>query len=170
MIPTYKQTRVGAEIVSASSDTNAENLKNSFDDNELSEWKGGNSVTYTLKDSVAVDDICIKLSGWRSTNYALEVEADGKILWSGITPTSLGYVHLEIAEPVKSKTYTIRAIDKSKATAKATNFKDAEASRFSNITEVAGGKANELDATTRTKGKIQPLRIVEVEFLYKVGK
>ena len=170
MIPTYKQTRVGAEIVSASSDTNAENLKNSFDDNELSEWKGGNSVTYTLKDSVAVDDICIKLSGWRSTNYALEVEADGKILWSGITPTSLGYVHLEIAEPVKSKTYTIRAIDKSKATAKATNFKDAEASRFSNITEVAGGKANELDATTRTKGKIQPLRIVEVEFLYKVEK
>lgn len=166
--PTYRHTRVGAKIVSASSDTNVADLGNSYDDNELSEWKGGNSVTFTLRDSALIDDICIKLAGWRSTNYALEVEANGKVLWSGITPTSLGYVHLEINEPVRAKNYTIRAIEGSKATKLAKNFNDAEAARFSKITEVAGGKANELDATAKSQGKIQPLRIVEVEFLHDV--
>ncbi len=121
-----------------------------------------------MRDSALIDDICIKLAGWRSTNYALEVEANGKVLWSGITPTSLGYVHLEINEPVRAKNYTIRAIEGSKATKLAKNFNDAEAARFSKITEVAGGKANELDATAKSQGKIQPLRIVEVEFLHDV--
>lgn len=166
-IPTYTQTKVGAEIVAAQSDTNADDLLKSYDDNELSEWKGGNSVTYTLKEAVRIDDICLKLSGWRSTNYAIEVEADSAIIWRGITPTSLGYVHLEIENPVTARTYTIRAIDKSKAEAKSDNFKDAEAAKFSNITEVSGGKANELDAMVKTSGRIQPLRIVEIEFLYK---
>ncbi len=166
-VPTYTQTKVGAEIVAAQSDTNADDVIKSYDDNELSEWKGGNSVTYTLKEPEPVDDICIKLSGWRSANYAIEVVADSSVVWRGITPTSLGYVHLEIENPVTARTYTVRAIDKSKAEAKSGNFKDAEAAKFGNITEVAGGKANELDATATASGRVQPLRIVEIEFLYK---
>ena len=168
MVPTFRQTRAAAEIAFASADTNVADLEKSYDDNERSEWKGGNSVTYTLRDFAVIDDICLKLSGWRSTNYALEVEADGKVLWRGITPTSLGYVHLEIDEPIRAKAYTIRAIDKTKVNRREEDFKDAEANRFSNITEVAGGKANELDATVQTEDEVQPLRIVEVEFLYRL--
>ena len=165
MHPTYLQTKVGVDIVAAQSEVNNENLRNSYDDNELSEWRGGTSVTYTLSEAAPINDICVKMAGWRSTNYALEVEAEGKILWRGITPTSLGYVHLQIAHPVKAQTYTIRAIDKSKAQAKEANFNDPEAARFQNITEVAGGKANELDQAGTPNAKIQPLRIVEIEFL-----
>ena len=168
MVPTFRQTRAAAEIAFASADTNVADLEKSYDDNERSEWKGGNSVTYTLRDFAVIDDICLKLSGWRSTNYALEVEADGKVLWRGITPTSLGYVHLEMDEPIRAKAYTIRTIDKTKVNRREEDFKDAEANRFSNITEVAGGKANELDATVQTEDEVQPLRIVEVEFLYRV--
>ena len=165
MHPTYTQTKVGVDIVTAISEVNQETLRNSYDDNELSEWRGGTSVTYTLSEAAPINDICVKMAGWRSTNYALEVEAEGKILWRGITPTSLGYVHLQIAHPVKAQTYTIRAIDKSKAQAREANFNDPEAARFQNITEVAGGKANELDATSTPNAKVQPLRIVEIEFL-----
>ena len=168
MVPTFRQTRAAAEIAFASADTNVADLEKSYDDNERSEWKGGNSVTYTLRDFAVIDDICLKLSGWRSTNYALEVEADGKVLWRGITPTSLGYVHLEMDEPIRAKAYTIRTIDKTKVNRREEDFKDAEANRFSNITEVAGGKANELDATVQTEDEVQPLRIVEVEFLYRL--
>ena len=156
---------MGVDIVTAISEVNQETLRNSYDDNELSEWRGGTSVTYTLSEAAPINDICVKMAGWRSTNYALEVEAEGKILWRGITPTSLGYVHLQIAHPVKAQTYTIRAIDKSKAQAREANFNDPEAARFQNITEVAGGKANELDATSTPNAKVQPLRIVEIEFL-----
>ena len=169
MHPTYLQTKVGVDIVAAISEVNQETLRNSYDDNELSEWRGGTSVTYTLSEAAPINDICVKMAGWRSTNYALEVEAEGNILWRGITPTSLGYVHLQIANPVKAKTFTIRAIDKSKAQAREANFNDPEAARFQNITEVAGGKANELDATGTPNAKIQPLRIVEIEFLNPIG-
>lgn len=165
--PTYMQTHIGVEIEKASSEGVAQQLEMSFDDNELSEWRGGTDVTYTLSRPALIDDICVKFAGWRTSNYALEVVADGQIVWRGITPTSLGYVHLEIEEPVKAQSYTLRAIDKSSAKAFADNFKDPEAARFSNITEVAGGKANELDATSKAIGKIQPLRIVEIEFLEK---
>ncbi len=32
-------------------------------------------ITYTLEKEAAIDDICIKLNGWRSRSYPLEVFA-----------------------------------------------------------------------------------------------
>ncbi len=167
---TYVQTHVGVPIVSAHADTNNDNVGLSYDDNELSEWRGGTSITYTLNSVAPVCDICLKLSGWRTTNYALEVvahTADGDIVvWRGITPTSLGYVHLTLSGPVSAQTFTLRSIDRRTASLSAPNFDDPEAARFRNITEVAGGQAGELDAISRSSdARLQALRIVEVEFI-----
>ena len=172
--PTFVQTHTGIAIASATADTNSENVVMSYDDNELSEWRGGTSVTYTLAQSAPVTDICLKLSGWRSTNYALEVVAHTAggdiIVWRGITPTSLGYVHLPLSKAVNARKFTLRSIDRSTARLSAPNFDDPEAARFQNITEVAGGPANELDATTSTPAtRLQALRIVEIEFLKPVN-
>lgn len=152
----YVQTSVGVEIESAEADGGNASIANAYDDNELSEWKGGYWATFHLKEKAPIDDVCIKLSGWRTSRYPLEVYADGKMVWSGTTPTSLGYVHLKIKEPVEAKDFTLRIA----GTASDSNEKVKD-----NIGgELAGGKANELDQVTSTKGK-QPLRIVEVEFL-----
>ena len=117
-----------------------------------------------------MSDVCIKLAGWRTTNYPMEVvahTADGDVVvWRGLTPTTLGYVHLDIATPVVASRYTLRSIDRSAARLSAPNFDDPEAARFRNITEVAGGPANELDATVQQpQSRLQALRIVEVEFI-----
>lgn len=65
-------------------------------------------ITYTLAEKASVDDICIKLNGWRSRSYPLEVYAGDELIWSGNTEKSLGYVHLEVDKPVCSDKITVR--------------------------------------------------------------
>ncbi len=157
LTPSYVQTKTGVKVISAKTDVNQDNARLAFDDNELSEWKGGHAITFTLERPAAVDDVCLKLAGWRNNRYPLEVYAGDSLVWKGVTPTSLGYVHLEITAPVKSDTFTIRIADSSVPTQG--NAKDTDVVP----TELGGGQANELDRTTSRS--TQSLRIVEAEFL-----
>ena len=153
--PSYQQTRIGVEIISASSPTGDGTEWMSYDDNELSEWKAGSEITYTLAEPTAVEDICLKLTGWRNNRYPLEVYADTTLVWKGLTPMSLGYVHLEIEKPVKAKNYTVRISGTSGQSGNA-GTKVQE--------ELGGGKASELDQISSGKSP-KALRIVEIEFL-----
>ncbi len=155
--PSYVDTKRDIAIVSAEAGSNQEEAAGSYDDNELSEWANDGQlatawITYTLAEEAAIDDICLKLTEWRSKQYPLEVYAGDTLVWAGTTETSLGYVHLNVEHPVKSRTYTIRL----KGSA-------AESDQFSRITELAGGAANEMEQEA-SRGK-HNLRIVEVEFL-----
>ena len=155
----FVQSRIGIPVISAKADKNQEQVEAAYDDNELSEWKGGESITFTLEKETAVEDICIKLAGWRSTRYPIQVYAGESLVWDGTTPTSLGYVHLEIANPVKAKEYTI------KIKGQKTENNDQETAVQA---ELGGGKANELDQVANTRRPT--LRIVEVEFLVSIQK
>ena len=151
-------------ISSATAGANENEAKQSWDDNELSEWRNDGKlstawITYQLAEAVAVDEISIKLTGWRQRSYPIEVLADNKIVWKGNTDKSLGYISLFIDKPVKAKTYTIRQTG-------STTEKDA----FGQVTELAGGPATELDlyktpGSEKVKGE---LRIVEIDFLLKI--
>lgn len=112
-------------------------------------------ITYQLEEAVEIDDICMKLSGWRRRSYPLEIYAGDQLIWSGTTPKSLGYIHLYIKNPVKSDRITISMKGASK---------DNDA--FGEITEVAGNAANEMEATTG-KGK-RNLSIIEIDFLQTI--
>ncbi len=152
----YQDKKVDVRILSAKAGANQETVNNSFDDNELSEWASDGKeetawITYNLERYAEVDDICIKLTGWRSRSYPLEVYAGDSLVWSGHTETSLGYVHLK-TQPVRANQITIRM--KKSAT-------DNDA--FGQITEVAANHANQLE--TGGKEKDARLRIIEVEFL-----
>ena len=154
--PSYADKKRAVPILSATAGSNQDNVFLSYDDNELSQWSNDGKlntawITYTLAEKTAVDDICLKLTGWRQRSYPLEVYAGDTLVWSGETDKSLGYVHLNIAKPVCSDQITIR-------------LKGATADRdaFGQIVEVAGGPANELDR--KQSGK-QALCIVEIEFL-----
>ena len=106
LTPSYKNSKVDVRVKSAFAGVNSEEAVNSFDGNELSEWKNDGRlntawITYRLERKAEIDDICIKLTGWRKRSYPLEVFADDELIWSGDTEQSLGYIHLSV-KPVRS--------------------------------------------------------------------
>ena len=164
--PSYTEKKQTVNIVSAQGGANSENIKNAWDDNELSEWKNDGKLssawaTFELEKEAAIDEINLKLTGWRQRSYPLEVYADDKLVWKGNTDKSLGYISLFITEPVKAKRYTIKQVGTA-----------TDKDEFGQITELAGGPATELDlyktpGSEKVKGE---LRIVEIDFLKVKGE
>ena len=155
--PSYKDSKKGVRIVSAKAGSNNNDAEKSYDDIELTEWKNDGKlstawITYTLERDAEIDDICIKLQGWRSRSYPLEVYAGNTLIWSGNTDKSLGYIHLNVEKPVRANTITIRLKGN-------TSDKDA----FGQIIEVEAIAANTMELE-KSSSKHQ-LRIIEVEFL-----
>ncbi len=163
LTPSYKEKAHGVSILSAKAGYNSEQAVNSYDDNELSEWKNDGRlstawITYRLAKKAVVDDICMKLTGWRLRSYPLEIYAGKQLIWSGETQRSLGYIHLKPTKAIKTNQITIRLKGAGKD-------KDA----FGGIVEVAEPAAGELDLFKAKNGgeAKNELRIVEIEFLEK---
>ncbi|MBR0432357.1 MAG: DUF4982 domain-containing protein [Bacteroidaceae bacterium] len=159
--PSYTELAHGIEIASATAGYESEHALRSFDDNELSEWKNDGRlstawITYRLKKKAVIDDICLKLTGWRLRSYPLEIFAGKRLIWSGETERSLGYVHLKPTKRVKTDEITIRLKGAGK---------DEDA--FGGIVEVAEPAAGELDLFKAANGAEtkNELRIVEIEFI-----
>ena len=158
--PSYSDHSVSIEIVDATSGSNATALANSFDDNELSEWASDGLrenawATYRLARKAPVDEVVLKLTGWRNKCYPLAIYAGKKKLWEGITYATLGYVHIPIATPVTTDQITLRMLGPVQ-----------NSSAFGEIKELAGGATGELDRVRTLQGEVK-LRIVEVEFHQK---
>jgi len=157
----YTEQAQSIGIVSAKAGYDADHASRSYDDNELSEWKNDGRlstawITYRLAKKTVVDDICLKLTGWRVRSYPLEIYAGKTLIWSGDTERSLGYIHLKPTKLVKTDEITIRLKGAGK---------DDDA--FGGITEVAQPAAGELDLFKAKNGAEtnNELRIVEIEFL-----
>ena len=158
--PSYKDCLVSVDVVKATAGSNSADLKNSYDDNELTEWKSDGKLQnawarYTLSRRAAISEITLKLTGWRQKCYPLAVYAGKKKVWEGITPATLGYVHLSIDNPVAANDITIRMVAPVQDSAK-----------FGQVKELAGGAANEMDRIRSEKGKVE-LRIVELDLMEK---
>ena len=160
LTPSYTDRATGIAVKEAKAGYDTEHAARSFDDNELSEWKNDGKlstawITYKLARKAVISDICMKLTGWRLRSYPLEIYAGKKLIWSGETPRSLGYVHLTPTQQVKTDEVTIRLKGAGKD-------KDA----FGGIVEVAEPAAGELDLFKAKNGgeAKSELRIVEIEF------
>jgi hypothetical protein len=159
--PSYTDTFVSIGIAKAKAGSAVADLQKSFDDNELTEWKSDGErqnawVTYELARKAAIGEITLKLTGWRQKCYPLEVYAGKKKVWEGITPATLGYVHIHIDQPVAAKELTIKMVAPAQ-----------DSKKFGLIKELAGGAANEMDRMKTAKGKTE-LRIVEVDLLERI--
>ena len=159
LTPSYVETQVDVPILSATAGARSNEASNSFDDNELSEWKNDGRlstawITYQLERAATIDEVCLKLTGWRMRSYPLEIYAGDQLIWSGETEKSLGYVHLSV-KPVRTDRITIRLKGAS-----------TEEDAFGQIVEVAAPAAGELDLFKAKNGDKtgSELRIVEVEF------
>ncbi len=154
---TVKVIREAIEIVSVKAGANQETAKNSYDDNELSDWVNDGKlstawVSYSLKEEAPVSEVVMKLNNFRSKIYPLKIYVDNKLAFNGNSKTSLGYFTVRFP-PIKGKTVKIELAESTK-----TQGKDYG-------TEVGGKKLD--DGVTRddvnTKGS---LSLIEVE-IYK---
>lgn len=155
----FTMKRSAVEVVAATAGDNEADVAKSFDDNELSEWNNGGRlatgwVKYELERDALVNEVELKLTGWRMRSYPIQILVDDTKVFEGETPKSLGYIAILIP-PTKGRFVTIRLIGQSED-------KDA----FGGIVEVAAQSAGELDLfkdpnASNQKGQ---LRIVEVEF------
>ena len=156
--PSYIDIKETIDIVGAVAGSNMESAKSSFDDDETTEWKSDGKpenawITYQMGKKTAIDEIAMKLTGWRDKMYPLVIYAGKKKIWEGYTYPCLGYVHIKIDKPVKAKDITIKMIGDTKSK-----------TQMSDTKELAGGKASTLDFIGITKGK-PVLRIVEIDLL-----
>ena len=159
--PSYKDLKKEIDVVSANAGSNSDSVKKSFDDNELSEWSSDGKpdnawITYNLAHKAAIDEITIKLTGWRSKCYPLAIYEGNKKVWQGSTYPTLGYVHINISNPLKSNKVTVKMLGPA-----------IDSSKYGEIKELAGGKTNELDFASSKKDDVK-LRIVEVDFLQSI--
>jgi hypothetical protein len=150
--------RHAVDIIAATAGSNEANVANSFDDNELSEWSNDGRlltgwIKYELERDAVVNEIELKLTGWRMRSYPIQIFVDDTKVFEGETPKSLGYVSIPVP-PTKGRFVGIKLIGQSED-------KDA----FGGIVEVEAAAAGELDLFKDPNAEKQKgqLRIVEAE-------
>ena len=99
--PSYRDVKKAVHVRSIVAGCNQETAHYSIDDSEDTEWKNDGSaatawIRYELEEPARVDEVVLKLTGWRKREYPLQIFADSTLVWEGKTPVSLGYVHLPL--------------------------------------------------------------------------
>lgn len=152
--PSFRPWRREVAIIDAVSGSGDITL--SFDTYENTHWasEGGLAnawATYTLAEPTQIDEICMKMTDFRSISYPLAIYADDVKVWEGWTPKTLGFVHIPLKNAPAANRYTIRMVGRS-------TKKDAF------------GMIKELDSSNdekETKGGAV-LKITEIEFLKNI--
>ncbi|WP_294546738.1 DUF4982 domain-containing protein [uncultured Bacteroides sp.] len=163
--PSYKDSKREIPVLSAVAGANQEDVQFSYDDNEETAWGNDGQlntawITYTLSKEAQIDDICLKLGGFRRNSYPVEVYAGNTLIWEGKTPESLGYIHLE-AKPVKTNKITLKlkgSVVAEEAFSEIVELSEEKAAKKQNAPKDKGNKAKP------KKGK-NVFRIIEIEFL-----
>ena len=94
-------TRKPLKIIGVKSGANTEKATLSFDDNEETSWSNDDTqangwIQYQLAQPAIVSEITLKMGGWRTKSYSIRITVDGKEVFKGKTPQSLGYVTIPV--------------------------------------------------------------------------
>lgn len=132
---------------------NQNKAKNMIDDNEASSWSSDQNLQnswlkVTLERPAAIRKIALRVNGFRTTSYPLQVFAGETLVWEGYTDKTLGDCYLNIATPVSAQQYTIKMVG-------AAGVKEA----FASMTELAAK-----NKVSTKESKSNTLSIIEMEF------
>jgi hypothetical protein len=158
--PSYKVWRTSVKVASVKAGSNAAAAGLASDDDETTHWASNGDLStawieYDLAKPTIVDDVELKMIGWRLRSYPLRITMDGKVVYEGEPAKNLGYVTLPLksveGKPVKGSRLRI-------ALTSPTVDRDA----FGKIVEITGARAG-LD-TGAEKVKVGgALGIIEAE-------
>jgi hypothetical protein len=159
--PSYAITRNTIDVLSATAGTNTGNAAMSYDDNEKTEWTNDGKIstgwiTYQLCRKALVSEVCLKMGGWRTRSYPVEILVDGIEVWKGKTKQSLGYINIPV-NPTLGQSVTIRLTGP-----------DTEKDAFENLVELTGKKESDLKKESDSVSSKGQLQIIEAEFYEKV--
>jgi beta-galactosidase len=89
------------EVPKVTAGCDTENMIASYDDDEETEWscdgdKNSTWIKYSWDSPVNVSQMVMKLHSFRTTKYPVHISVDDNIVYEGSTPTSLGYVTLDL--------------------------------------------------------------------------
>ncbi|USQ94122.1 DUF4982 domain-containing protein [Caulobacter sp. RL271] len=133
--PSFKTWRVTVRPAQTIAGSNAADARLAMDDDEMTHWASDGQlanawIEYRLDKPQVVDELELKLIGWRLRSYPLRVTLDGQAVYEGTPAKSLGYVVLPL-KPLKGSRLRI-------ALTAPTVDRDA----FGKIVEVNGAKAS----------------------------
>jgi hypothetical protein len=137
--------------VSATAGSNSDRATYAFDDDDATSWKsdgqsGTGWIEFTLEHPAEVDQVVLKVGGFRQKSYPLRITVDGEPAYRGATLKSLGYVTLPF-KPLRGRMVRVELTG-------AIDNKDAFG-----LVEVAGNKPAEA-ADANAKGTLE---IIEAE-------
>jgi beta-galactosidase len=149
----FTPSRISVPVASATAGGNQGDAALAYDDDETTTWTNGREngsawIEFTLTRPARLTEITAKLPRWRSRTYPLSVSIDGKEVFRGTTPTSLGYVTLPL-KPALGRVVRVQLVGKGDVV-----------DGFGAITELAD-QGNAADGPPVARGE---LGIVEIEF------
>ena len=158
--PSFKTWRVTVRPARTIAGSNAAEARLAMDDDEMTHWASDGQlanawIEYRLDAPQVVDELELKLIGWRLRSYPLRVTMDGETVYEGTPAKSLGYVTLPL-RPLKGSRLRI-------ALTGPTVDRDA----FGKIVEVNGAKAS-FDTGAEKVAAGARLGIVEAELHRRV--
>lgn len=153
--PSFRPWRVTVRPAETIAGSNQGDARLAQDDDETTHWASDGQlanawIEYRLDKPQVVDELELKLIGWRLRSYRLRVTMDGKTVYEGEAPKSLGYVVLPL-KPAKGTRLRV-------ALTAPTEDRDA----FGKIIEVNGARAS-LDTGAEKVAAGGGLGIVEAE-------
>jgi hypothetical protein len=153
--PSFKTWRVTVRPTETIAGSNQAEAGQAMDDDEMTHWASDGQlanawIEYRLDKPQVVDELELKLIGWRLRSYPLRITVDGAVVYEGEPAKSLGYVVLPL-KPVKGSRLRI-------ALTAPTVDRDA----FGKIVEITGARAG-LDTGAEKVAAGGRLGIIEAE-------
>jgi beta-galactosidase len=113
----YSVSRTALSIVNVIAGANQQTAQASFDNNELSSWTNDGKlntawISYELQEKSRIDEVVLKLNGFRTKQYPIRILVDDKEVFKGLTHQSLGYVNIKCI-PIIGQKVTILLADQS---------------------------------------------------------
>lgn len=104
----YQPFQRTIHVASITAGSNQADAQKSHDDNETTTWSSDGKpenawIEYNFDHPDTVSLLSLKLTGWRLRAYPIKVTLDGKTVYEGTTPKSLGYVNLPLTPATGSR-------------------------------------------------------------------
>jgi hypothetical protein len=153
-----KITRSSVKIVNAIAGSNQQNAYLSYDGNQMTRWTNDGNIStawikYEFEKETEINQIALKLSGWRTRSYPIIVKSGDKKVFAGLSERNLGYFYITF-DPVKVGDISIRLFGE-------TEYKD-----IFNMVEITGKLDRESQSDEQVRN-VENLNIVDVEVFWK---
>ena len=99
--PAFTMSRLEVPIAGAIAGSNGDQVRKSFDDNEVTHWDSDGDlatawIQYDFAAPATPNEVVMKLMSWRNRSYPIRITVDGQEVFAGATPIGYGYVHLPL--------------------------------------------------------------------------